>query len=313
MKRTLTISLLLLLILLGLAGTNQASAQEWYYGCNQPGRLYVNGGGRVTTFPNLPNRLRSHPSFSGVVIGHIPAGGYFYVVGGPECTSGLRWWQVSYNGMIGWTAEGDGYLNYYLEPAGFVPPTPTPVNPPVCALPNRLSVGNYGRVTPGLPNVVRTAPGTTSSGANSVVIGEIPGGGIFHVQGGPVCGPDRRWWWYVNYNNLVGWTAEGEGANIYWVEPWHGGNVAVCPNALPSRLIAGSYGRVMPYPELPNRIRSAPNYGGAVLGHIPAGATFYIISGPNCADNTAWWQVSYNGITGWTAEGSGPVYWLEPA
>ncbi len=310
MKRQLSVLLLLSILLTAFVGSTQASPAAQY--CGQPTRLYAGGGGRVTLYPNLPNNLRTQPVYYGQIIGQIPAGGTFAVVGGPQCANGANWWQVLYNGITGWTVEGDGGNTYYLEPAGIVPfPTATPQPSPVCVLPNRLTINGYGRVTPGVPNVVRNAPGTNSTGSNSQVIGQIPGGGVFSVQGGPECGSDGRWWWYVNYNGLIGWTAEGEGYGTYWVEPWYSGPVG-CPGALPSRLTTGSYGRVMYYPYLPNRIRSAATYSGYTLGYIPPGGTFYIVSGPNCADNTAWWQVSYNGVTGWTAEGGNGTYWLEP-
>ena len=131
---------------------------------------------------------------------------------GPVCAAdGRNWWQVNYNGIIGWTAEGSG-TSYWLEPYGS--------GTPQCALPNRLWVGGFGRVTPGDPNVVRNAPGTTATGSSSVIIGYIPAGGVFYTMGGPSCGTDGRWWWYVSYGNLVGWTAEGEGWNSYWVQPY---------------------------------------------------------------------------------------------
>jgi hypothetical protein len=79
----------------------------------------------------------------------------------------------------------------------------------------RLAPGIRARVTPGDPNVLRTQPAT---GPNSIVIGEIPGGGEFIVVSGPQCGNDGRIWWQVNYNGALGWTAEGEGS-VYWLEP----------------------------------------------------------------------------------------------
>lgn len=274
--------------------------------CWQPTRLIAGSWGRVTTWPNLPNRLRSSPSYYGAVIGQIPAGGIFQTLSGPQCVNGVNWWQVNYNGRVGWTAEGDGYT-YWLEPYNFGPPPPPP---PVCQLTPRLSVGGQGRVTPGLPNVIRSAPGTQSTGANSVVIGQIPGGGVFSVLGGPECGTDRRWWWLVNYNGVVGWTGEGEGST-YWVEPWSGGPVA-CPGALPSRLLPGSLGAVTMYPYLPNRVRTAPDFNSYVIGLIPPGGVFGVISGPYCNQNTAFWQVNYGGMVGWTGEGDATTYWLEP-
>ncbi len=304
MKRKPILMLVLAALLMALAGTADTAQAQNY--CTQPARLYAGGGGRVIPIPNLPNRLRSSPSIYDPVIGQIPAGGSFSVVGGPHCSGGMQWWRVNYNGAIGWTAEGDGYNRYWLEPAGIVPP-PYPIE---CVMPNRLTVGGYGRVTPGLPNVVRTAPGTTSTGANSQVIGQIPGGGVFAVLGGPQCGTDGRSWWQVNYNGLVGWTAEGQGYDQYWVEPWYNQTPAC---GLPTRLSAGRYGRVTTYPNLPNRIRSTPTFGGAVVGQIPPGAYFYALSGPTCADGVYWWQVNYNGVVGWTGEGQNGTYWLEPA
>jgi hypothetical protein len=50
------------------------------------------------------------------VIGEIPGGASFTIVGGPQCgAEGWLWWQVNYNGTIGWTAEGDT-TTYWLEP-----------------------------------------------------------------------------------------------------------------------------------------------------------------------------------------------------
>lgn len=310
-RSKLIISVFMVFMLL-LAGTANVSFAQANYTCGQPGRLSVGGTGRVTTYPSLPNRLRAYPSFYGAVIGQIPAGGQFAVFGGPQCDSGLLWWQVSYNGVIGWTAEGDGYGTYWLEPVSAPTPVPTPPNR-ICALTPRLSVNGVGRVipTPPLPNVVRTAPGTSSTGANSVVIGQIPPGGVFNVLAGPQCGTDGRWWWQVDYFGLVGWTAEGEGFNTYWVEPWYHGGVT-CPGFMPSRLTPGGRGAVTSFPNLPNRVRSGPSFDFSVLGQIPVNGVFTVLSGPYCNQNTAWWQVNYGGLIGWTAEGQGSTYWLQP-
>lgn len=281
------------------SGQTHADILDGY--CAQPARLTAGGTGRVTNVPNLPNRVRDVPSFSGRVLVFIPAGESFHVVSGPVCQSGTWWWQVAYQGVVGWTGEGNGYGTYWLEPVQ---------NPVVCALPNRLSVNGYGQVTPGLPNVMRTGPGTQATGSTSRVIGEIPAGGVFRVLSGPQCGSDSRWWWLVDYNGAVGWTAEGEGSSTYWTTPW--ASSTVCPGFMLSRLVVGRYGRVTPVPPLPNRVRIDASYGSAVLGQIPPGGVFSVLSGPRCSGNTAWWQVQYGSLVGWTAEGSGATYWLEP-
>jgi hypothetical protein len=54
------------------------------------------------------NRLRSQPNRNGSVVGSLPAGKPFDILGGPGCADGWVWWNVrAPNGKIGWTAEGD--------------------------------------------------------------------------------------------------------------------------------------------------------------------------------------------------------------
>lgn len=84
----------------------------------------------------------------------------------------------------------------------------------------------------------------------------------------------------------------------------------VCPDNLPGRLRVGAKGRVTP--GLANRIRADGSYGAAIIGRIPAGEVFDVIGGPKCDGGSRFWQVTYQGITGWTAEGLAGVYWLEP-
>jgi hypothetical protein len=80
-------------------------------------RLTLYTQGRVT--PGAPNRLRADPSTNGAIIGEIPGGEIFYVLGGPICDDANRivWWQVDFNGLVGWTAESLGN-SYFVEPVG---------------------------------------------------------------------------------------------------------------------------------------------------------------------------------------------------
>ena len=87
--------------------------------------------------------------------------------------------------------------------------------------------------------------------------------------------------------------------------------VTQCLNAPPPRLHIGGQGRVT-LNGVPNRIRSQPNTSGTILGQIPSGGVFSVIGGPNCDGTYAWWQVNYNGVVGWTAEGTGSDYFVEP-
>ncbi len=105
-----------------------------------------------------------------------------------------------------------------VTPTFTVPPgnaAPTPAQAVTCPgfLPSRLRIGGMGRVTPGLPNNLRSQPSLSAS-----LIGQIPGGAVFTVLAGPICDQAGIAWWQVNYNGQVGWTGEGQG-NVYWVEP----------------------------------------------------------------------------------------------
>ena len=79
-------------------------------------------------------------------------------------------------------------------------------------LPPRLKAGQPGRVTPGLPNKLRAAPGLSAA-----QIGSIPAEATFAVLDGPTCA-DGHAWWQVRYGDAVGWTAEADGSE-YYVEP----------------------------------------------------------------------------------------------
>lgn len=83
-----------------------------------------------------------------------------------------------------------------------------------------------------------------------------------------------------------------------------------CPGAPPFRLQVGQNGRVTP--GTPNRLRAEGTSTSAIIGEIPGGATFSVIGGPSCSGGMTYWQVNYNGQIGWTAEGQGSSYWVEP-
>ncbi len=130
-------------------------------------------------------------------------------------------------------------------------------------------------------------------------------------------------WWQISVNGLIGWVS-GKWVTVTAPEsvpvtdlstaaqptPAPATMMGQCPGFLPSRLSPNSWGRVLP--GLPNNLRAQPNLNATLIGQIPPGAVFQVLGGPVCADSTAWYQVYYNGIMGWTAEGQGTAYWLEP-
>jgi uncharacterized protein YraI len=76
-------------------------------------QLTIGGSGRVT--PGVPNKMRDAPSLSAVQVGTIPGEAIFIVVGGPQCADGYEWWQINYNGLVGWTASGTS-SELWVEP-----------------------------------------------------------------------------------------------------------------------------------------------------------------------------------------------------
>lgn len=90
-----------------------------------PPRLNIGADGRVPA-GNTPNRIREAPSTSAAQVGLINPNTTARVIGGPSCdlTAGIIWWQITYNGVTGWTAEGVLPDDYFIDPVGTVtPPT----------------------------------------------------------------------------------------------------------------------------------------------------------------------------------------------
>ncbi len=77
-------------------------------GTGAPSPLTAGGSGRV--LPGDANRLRSAPDPDAPQIGSIPAGAVFRVLAGQQgvCRGGVRWAQVEYDSVQGWTAENVG-------------------------------------------------------------------------------------------------------------------------------------------------------------------------------------------------------------
>jgi WD40 repeat protein len=91
-------------------------------------------------------------------------------------------------------------------------------------------------------------------------------------------------------------------------------NAQDCPSGDPTyaipRMASGGVAVVMP--GAANRVRSAPNTGGAIVGSLTAGTEFTVLAGPACNNGIVWWQVQVGDVIGWTAESVDGTYFLEP-
>lgn len=86
----------------------------------------------------------------------------------------------------------------------------------------------------------------------------------------------------------------------------------ICPGAPKEHLILQERGRVLPDDPRPINMRSAAGTDNTVLVQIPIRSLFYVLEGPVCADDFAWYKIRYKGREGWIAEGDLTSYYVEP-
>jgi hypothetical protein len=87
----------------------------------------------------------------------------------------------------------------------------------------------------------------------------------------------------------------------------------ICANAQRNRLVVYERGRVTyEDPPEPLNIREGPNTNNAIIGEIPIGDVFFVLEGPRCSPNYAWYRVRYGEIEGWVAEGAARQYFTAP-
>ncbi len=159
-------------------------------------------------------------------------GDTFSVVQGPSCAGGpFNWYQVNFNGMLGWVTEGTGDT-YWVEPvSGTPPPTPiiiptvfpTPFPTPfgtlspddlcLTAPSPRLTVGELAQPAQSFSSL-RDA----FQSNNILYVMMRTAGDTFTILSGPQCGAAGVYWYQVNYKGMVGWVTEGADG-VYWVEP----------------------------------------------------------------------------------------------
>jgi len=81
-------------------------------------RLIVSGTGRVAYRQGQIVRVRAGPSTEYDPLYEMKEGTRFTVIDGPVCSGGWWWWQIRTEDdrLPGWSAEGNHYLGYLLEP-----------------------------------------------------------------------------------------------------------------------------------------------------------------------------------------------------
>ena len=209
------------------------------------------------------------------------------------------------------------------------PQAPELVGPVDCSLapPQRVSIGNLGRVLPSMGGLnMRQTP-------NGAIVTTLEGGNAFDVIGGAIC-DNGLYWWQVDRSGVIGWVAEGS-ANGYFIEPFDGvvpppqppqpaGDGLALPPAptgcaLAPRLSVGGSAIVI------NQMRphDAANGNAMTMLMYTVGTSLAVNNGPQCVNGQNWWLVTGEAkvgrignrseITqGWIAEGTDGVYNVAP-
>jgi len=86
----------------------------------------------------------------------------------------------------------------------------------------------------------------------------------------------------------------------------------VCEGAPPTRLILNERGRVLPDDPRPVNLRSDPGTANRTVTSIPILEIFYVLDGPVCSGDYAWFKIQYRHYEGWIAEGDFTSYYVEP-
>jgi hypothetical protein len=85
-----------------------------------------------------------------------------------------------------------------------------------------------------------------------------------------------------------------------------------CDGAPPTRLILNARGRVLPDDPRPVNLRSDPGTDNRTVTSIPIMEIFYVLEGPVCNGEYAWFKIQYRNHEGWIAEGDLTSYYVEP-
>jgi hypothetical protein len=84
-----------------------------------------------------------------------------------------------------------------------------------------------------------------------------------------------------------------------------------CSGVVAPRLTVGQHARVSFTNGQALNVRDAAN--GSRINSIPEGTEFDVLTGPTCAGDHNWYQIRTTaGLVGWSAEGDGDTYFVEP-
>jgi hypothetical protein len=140
------------------------------------------------------------------------------------------------------------------------------------------------------------------------LLGRIEGGQPFEIGSRTTWVADRAGRLYLSMNDRIGMYGDNHGSLVVQL------GLNAC-GAGWSRLSTGTYAVVTDESSDPNRVRSAPDTSAEIIHQLYPGSIVRVLEGPVCAKSLIFWKVeneSIPGDTGWTAEGNGSDYYMEP-
>jgi len=214
-----TIAIVFVLSLLSLMSSPlQTFAQD----CSDllPPRLNTGDIGKVIT-PDA-NNMRDRASTSGALIDSIPSEARFDVVSGAVCADGYYWYQIDFQGVLGWTAESGGG-EYWIaelapgEPANLIDSmirdlTTIPLTTVRVALDGTgftLAEGQRARII-AYDGLVSLREGATFS---APIVDLLPDATEFFINSSAVEADGVRWVGVLLDDGQTGYVAEGVGVN----------------------------------------------------------------------------------------------------
>ena len=163
----------------------------------------LSAGQQAIVAPELTMRVRDAASVDAEALGSILEGAVVSIEAGPVCADGYNWYSVQNDELAGWTAEGslgEYWLLYHVACS----------ESPLTRLTTNMTATVSGDRTVN----IRDGAGTT----NTQVAWAVVTGDELLITGLPQCGVSGLRWYPIQFDQVSGWIAEGQGEE-YWIEP----------------------------------------------------------------------------------------------
>jgi SH3-like domain-containing protein len=239
-------------------------------------RLGVGMTGHV--LPGFSPTLREASSSASLAVTVIPEGGQFAVTSTPpQCAENTTWWQVNYNGFIGWLPEGAGQT-YYVQPGS----------------PDTLAPNLSGAVLE-ITEAGSERPALAQPAVNAQVLDTLLWGDRVLWRGGTVNQAGSTYYEVILADNSLAYVLYEAGSMVVR-NPGYRSNFSVGTNVRVTQAGDGM------------RLRSGRSVYSEQLQFLGAGDRLQVVGGPQYSEYFVWWQLrTAEGITGWAVDVPG---WL---